>query len=80
MILLKNNVHRPYSGLATELEWTCAHKSSDSGPNSVYKLSMSAAIYWLMEDWAGAFSIFLFFLFKHPFSFLSPFQWDFEAR
>lgn len=50
MILLKNNVHRPYSGLATELEWTCAHKSSDSASNSVYKLSVAAAIYWLWRE------------------------------
>lgn len=49
MILLKNNVQRPCSGLAMELEWTCALKSSDSASN-MYKLSVAAAIYWLWRE------------------------------
>ncbi|KAI8573291.1 hypothetical protein RHMOL_Rhmol01G0266900 [Rhododendron molle] len=50
MVLHKNNIQRPCFGLASELDWMCAHRYSDSCPNRVYKLSIAASIYLIWRE------------------------------
>lgn len=50
VILLKNNIARPCYGLASEIDWVMTHRSSDSCPCRVYKLSLAAAIYGLWRE------------------------------
>lgn len=50
VILLKNNIARPCYGLASEIDWVMTHRSRDSCPSRVYKLSLAAAIYGLWQE------------------------------